>query len=186
LVLADLVVEPVGETAGDREQVVLHVRRVPLRDLLVDVPREAEERQHDGREHGHHPLRGDPAEHAGLHYAIVRMVHYFAAFAALAVPALVWAAITGFAGGGERHVSAGLVAAVLAVLAHTLVILFMLVTGRVLKEAIASRPFPRAFLDELNEFFARKKAYPAALLGASATAAAAVLGYAHRGFGTPT
>jgi len=114
------------------------------------------------------------------------MVHYFAAFAALVVPALAWAAITGFSGGGERHVDAGLVAAVLAVLAHTLVILFMLVTGRVLKEAIASRPFPRAFLDELNEFFARKKAYPAALLGATATAAAAVLGYAHRGFGTPT
>ena len=114
------------------------------------------------------------------------MVHYFAAFAALVVPALLWAAITGFAGGGEPHVDAGLVAAVLAVLAHTLVILFMLVTGRVLKEAIASRPFPRAFLDELNEFFARKKAYPAALLGAAATAAAAVLGYAHRGFGTPT
>jgi hypothetical protein len=114
------------------------------------------------------------------------MVHYFAAFAALVVPALLWAAITGFAGGGERHVDAGLVAAVLAVLAHTLVILFMLVTGRVLKEAVASRPFPRTFLDELNEFFARKKAYPAALLGAAATAAAAVLGYAHRGFGTPT
>ena len=114
------------------------------------------------------------------------MVHYFGAFAALVVPALAWAAYTGFAGVGERHVDAGLFAAVLAVLAHTLVILFVLVTGRVLKEAIATRPFPAAFLDELNEFFARKKAYPAAILGASVTAAAAVLGYAHRGFGTPT
>src|SRR5262245_58400914 len=104
------------------------------------------------------------------------MVHYFAAFAALVVPALVWAAYTGFAGGGESHVNAGLFAAVIAVLAHTLVILFVLVTGRVLKEAMATRPFPKAFLDELNEFFARKKAYPAAILGASATAAAAVLG----------
>ena len=114
------------------------------------------------------------------------MVHYFAAFAALVVPALLWAAYTGFAGGGESHVNAGLFAAVIAVLAHTLVILFVLVTGRVLKEAIATRPFPKTFLDELNQFFARKKAYPAALLGASATAAAAVLGYAHRGFATPT
>jgi hypothetical protein len=116
----------------------------------------------------------------------MRMVHYFAGLAALVIPALLWAAWTGFAGGGERHVSAGLLAAIFAVLAHTLVILFVLVTGRVLKEAMATRPFPRAFLLELNEFFARKKAYPAALLGASATAAAAVLGYAHRGFGTPT
>jgi hypothetical protein len=116
----------------------------------------------------------------------MRMVHYFAGFAALVIPALLWTAWTGFAGGGERHVSAGLVAAVFAVLAHTLVILFVLVTGRVLKEAMATRPFPETFLRELNQFFARKKAYPAALLGASATAAAAVLGYAHRGFGIPT
>jgi hypothetical protein len=114
------------------------------------------------------------------------MVHYFGGFAALVIPALLWTAWTGFAGGGERHVSVGLLASVFAVLAHTLVILFMLVTGRVLKEAMATRPFPQAFLVELNEFFARKKAYPAALLGASATAAAAVLGYAHRGFSTPT
>jgi hypothetical protein len=115
----------------------------------------------------------------------MRMVHYFGGFAALVIPALLWTAWTGFAGGGERHVSVGLLAAVFAVLAHTLVILFMLVTGRVLKEAMATRPFPQGFLVELNEFFARKKAYPAALLGASATAAAAVLGYAHRGFGIP-
>jgi hypothetical protein len=116
----------------------------------------------------------------------MRMVHYFAACAALVIPALLWTAWTGFAGGGESHVGAGLFAAVLAVLAHTLVILFVLVTGRVLKEAMATRPLPAQFLAELNEFFGRKQAYPAALLGASATAAAAVLGYAHRGFGTPT
>jgi len=115
----------------------------------------------------------------------MRMVHYFAGLAALVIPALLWTAWTGFAGGGESHVSAGLVAAVFAVLAHTLVILFMLVTGRVLKEAMATREFPPAFLAELNDFFARKKAYPAALLGASVTAFAAVLGYAHRGFGIP-
>ena len=116
----------------------------------------------------------------------MRMVHYFGGLAALVIPALLWTAWTGFFGGGESHVSAGLVAAVFAVLAHTLVILFMLVTGRVLKEAMAMRAFPPSFLVELNDFFARKKAYPAALLGASVTALAAVLGYAHRGFGIPT
>jgi hypothetical protein len=116
----------------------------------------------------------------------MRMVHYFGGFAALVIPALLWTAWTGFAGGGERHVDVGLFAAVFAVLAHTLVILFMLVTGRVLKEAMSTRPFPPSFLAELNGFFAEKKAYPAAILGACATAAAAVLGYAHRGFGTPT
>jgi len=114
------------------------------------------------------------------------MVHYFTGFAALVISALLWTAWTGFSGGGERHVGVGLIASTLAVLAHTLVILFMVVTGKVLKEARTTRPLPDTFLAELNEFFARKKAYPAAILGASATTAAAVLGYAHRGFGTPT
>ena len=116
----------------------------------------------------------------------MRMGHYFAAAGALAVPALLWTAWTGFARPGEAHVGFGLFTAVFAAMVHTLLILFMLVTGRVLKEAMASRPLPPSFLSELNEFFAKKKAYPIAILAASATAAAAVLGYAHRGFGTPT
>ena len=35
------------------------------------------------------------------------MVHYFAAFAALVVPALLWAAYTGFAGGEDFVCSRG-------------------------------------------------------------------------------
>ena len=115
----------------------------------------------------------------------MRMVHYFTALAALVVPALAWAAWTGFHGGGDTHVGWGLFAAVITAAVHTLLILFVLVTGRVLKEAMIARPLGPEFLAELNEFFARKKAYPIAVLAASATAAAAVLGFAPRGFGVP-
>ena len=113
------------------------------------------------------------------------MVHYFSGLAALVLPALAWTAWTGFAQGGEVHVGWGLFAAVYTAAVHTLLILFVLVTGRVLKEAMVARPLGPEFLAELNEFFARKKAYPFAVLAACATAAAAVLGFAPRAFGTP-
>jgi hypothetical protein len=114
----------------------------------------------------------------------MRMVHYFSALAALVLPALLWAAGTG-ALGSPSHVGVGLFAAVFAALAHSLLILFMIVTGRVLREAMRARPLGPEFLSELNAFFERKAAYPAALFGVLAVVAAAVLGYAHRGFGIP-
>ena len=64
-----------------------------------------------------------------------------------------------------------------------LVILFMLITGRVLREAIKARRLPPEFLVELNAFFSRKSAYPLAGLGAASLVAAGVLGYSARGFG---
>jgi hypothetical protein len=115
----------------------------------------------------------------------MRMFHYWAAFAVLVVPALLAAAITGFAGAGERHLAVGLCAAVGTAALHTLVILFMLVTGRVLREAMRARQLGPQFLGELNAFFARKPAYPAAILGAFSITAAGVLGYGGRGFGLP-
>jgi hypothetical protein len=113
----------------------------------------------------------------------MRMWKYFAGAAALAAGALLWAAWTGVNGDRPRHVPAGLVASVTAVAAHSLVILFMILTGRVLKEAMRSRPLGPGFLAELNAFFARKRAYPVALLAVLVTVVAAVLGYGHRGFG---
>lgn len=109
----------------------------------------------------------------------MRMVHYFAVGAGLTVIALLAAAGTGILQqpSADAHLSAGLVAAVVAVGTHTLLILFMIVTGRVLREAMGSRPLGKEFLGELNAFFARKKAYPLAGLSALAVVATAVLGY---------
>jgi hypothetical protein len=112
------------------------------------------------------------------------MVHYFLAFGLLLVPALLWTLVTGLQHDGSRaHFNAGLFTAVLALAVHTLLILFMVVTGRVLKEAMRTRPLGPEFLAELNRFFAQQSAYPLAILASFAIVAAAVLGHAQRGFG---
>lgn len=115
----------------------------------------------------------------------MRMVHYFTAAALVAMPALCATIWTG-ALGSPRHVGVGLFSAVYVAGVHSLVILFMIVTGRVLKEAMLARPLAAEFLTELNAFFARKAAYPAALVAVLSIVVAAVLGFAHRGFGIPS
>src|SRR6185436_9741898 len=87
----------------------------------------------------------------------MRMVHYFSAAALLLLGGLVWTVLSGLThDGSDAHFTAGLVTSILAIAAHTLLILFMIVTGRVLKEAMRTRPMGPEFLDELNRFFARK------------------------------
>jgi hypothetical protein len=116
----------------------------------------------------------------------MRMTHYFLGIALLAAPALVATAATGIAlDGGELHLLVGLFAAIVTLAAHTLLILFMIVTGRVMKAAMESRALPPHFLTELNAFFARKKAYPVSGLAAVSIVAVGVLGYGQRAFGVP-
>ena len=114
----------------------------------------------------------------------MRMWHYFLGGALVLAPALVGTMLLGLAfDGSKKHLWAGLLTAVLGVGLHTLVILFMLVTGRVLRDAIRARRLPEQFLIDLNNFFSRKRAYPLAGLGAASIVAAGVLGYSSRGFG---
>jgi hypothetical protein len=114
----------------------------------------------------------------------MRMSHYFAAGAALFVVALGFTLWSGLElDAGDRHLWAGLFTASLGVAVHTLTILFMLVTGRVLREAIRSRALAPEFLAELNHYFARKRAFPLAALAAASLVATGVLGFAPRGFG---
>ncbi|MCZ6596319.1 MAG: hypothetical protein O7B99_01635 [Planctomycetota bacterium] len=120
----------------------------------------------------------------------MRMVHYFAGMALMTTALLVLTAWSGIAhlGDGEaydgenRHLSIGLIGSIVTVGTHTLVILFMIITGKVLKAAMESRPLPPSFLEELNGFFARKKAYPVAVLAATWITVVAVLGYGQRAF----
>ena len=107
----------------------------------------------------------------------MRMLHYFAAALIVAVPLLLATAGAGVYGWTDWHLRLGILAAIFVVGLHTLVILFMIVTGRVLREAVRSRSLPREFLEELNVFFAKKAAYPAAVFGAVSLVAAGVLGY---------
>jgi hypothetical protein len=106
------------------------------------------------------------------------MVHYYLALAILLVPCLLLVLATGaLPDGSSRHLTVGFFTAVLCVATNTLLILFMIVSGRVLRAAMQSRDLAPAFLRELNEFFARRSAYPLAILAAFAATAAAVLGY---------
>jgi hypothetical protein len=111
----------------------------------------------------------------------MRMVHYHLALSAVLAPALLITAATGiWHDGSQVHLGLGVLTAMLAVATQTLLILFMIVTGRILKEAMRSRPLAPDFLAELNRFFSERRAYPVAL-GASALAVAtAVLGYGSR------
>jgi hypothetical protein len=114
----------------------------------------------------------------------MRMWHYWLVGALLLVPAMLLAMLSGLGfDGSQRHLWFGLFAAILGVGVHTLTILFMLVTGRVLREAMRVRQLGPQFLVELNQFFARKQAYPLAALAASTLVATGVLGFSQRGFG---
>ncbi|MBM3978106.1 MAG: hypothetical protein FJ299_14105 [Planctomycetes bacterium] len=114
----------------------------------------------------------------------MRMLDYWLGLAATAALALFVAAGLGiFGGAGDAHLFAGLFAAACTVGAHALLIVFMLVSGRIVREAIRSRPLPPTLLEEVNRFFAQRRAYPAAGLGSIAIVATGVLGYARHGFG---
>lgn len=115
----------------------------------------------------------------------MRMAHYFLIACLAAGPALLVAAVIGFLGRLDLHFQVALPAAILTVGAHTLLILFMIVTGRILREAIKSRDLPQEFLDDLNDFFANKKAYPAAIFGSFSIVAAGVLAFGAPALGLP-
>jgi len=115
----------------------------------------------------------------------MRMVHYYLAMALVLAPCLVLTLLSGVQDGSERHLTVGLFTAVLCVATNTLLILFMIVSGRVLRAAMLSRELGREFLEELNGFFARRRAYPLAILAAFAATVAAVLGYG-RFIGVPS
>jgi len=114
----------------------------------------------------------------------VRMIHYFATLTGLATILLVLATWAGLAG-SPNHLYLGLSAAITAGATHSLVILFSIVAGRVLREAIRARSLGDELLNDLNQFFAKKAAYPAALIAVLFIATAAVLGFGNRAFGLP-
>lgn len=108
----------------------------------------------------------------------MRMSHYYLLLALVLVPCLVATVVTGiWHDGSQRHLTLGLFTAILCVATNTLLILFMIVTGRVLRAAMRARPLGREFLADLNDFFARKHAYPLALVASASAVATAVLGY---------
>ena len=116
------------------------------------------------------------------------MVHYYLALALLLAPSLLATLASGILaaeGSAEIHLRLGFFTAILCVATSTLLILFMIVSGRVLKAAMRSRALSQDFLAELNQFFATKRSYPLAILAAFSATTAAVLGYG-RFIGVPS
>lgn len=111
------------------------------------------------------------------------MSHYFAAALFAVVPALLFTTWLGVSGQVDLHFKVALVTALGTVGAHSLLILFMVLTGRILREAMRARELGAEYLTELNEFFSRKAAYPAAILGSVSIVAAGVLSMAQVEFG---
>ena len=77
------------------------------------------------------------------------MFHYILGGALVVVPLLLAAAVLGLFGYPELHLRIALAAAILTVGLHSLFIMFMIVTGRILREAVKSRDLGQSFLDEL-------------------------------------
>lgn len=111
------------------------------------------------------------------------MFHYFAVALVVTVPLLLATTWLGMTGKVDLHFQVALITAIATVGTHSLLILFMIITGRILREAIRARQLSGEFLGELNDFFARKAAYPAALLGAVSIVAAGVISLAQGEFG---
>jgi hypothetical protein len=114
------------------------------------------------------------------------MFHYFAIAVTITALALLTAASLGIARNlgllidSETHFLVALIAAILAIGTNTMLIVFMIVTGRILREAVRARDLPLEFLDQLNVFFADKAAYPAAIGAAFSIVVAGVLAFAGR------
>lgn len=111
------------------------------------------------------------------------MSNYFAAALFVVVPALLFTTWLGVSGQVDLHFKVALITAIGTVGAHSLLILFMILTGRILREAMRARELGGEFLAELNEFFSRKAAYPAAILGSVSIVVAGVLSMAQVEFG---
>src|SRR4029079_13240098 len=90
---------------------------------------------------------GGAASRAPRIVRTMRMAHYYAGMAFVTAPCLVLTLLTGaFRDASDRHLVLGFTTAILCVATNTLLILFMIVSGRVLRAAIRSRDLAPQFL----------------------------------------
>jgi len=114
----------------------------------------------------------------------MRMSHYFLSLAVLAVGGLLATALAGVAG-WDLHLWIALPTAIVVVGLHSLVILFVLIGGRLLREAINNCGLDPGFLARNNAYFKSVSGLFLTIGGALSIVAAGVLGYAERAFSIP-
>jgi hypothetical protein len=112
----------------------------------------------------------------------MRMSHYFLSLLVLAVGGLVATAIGGLQG-ASWHLILALPTAALVVGLHSLVILFVLIGSRLLREGTRNCALKPELLQRNNDYFRRLSGLFLSLGGAFSIVAAGVLGYGHRAFG---
>lgn len=112
------------------------------------------------------------------------MSHYFLSLAVLAVGGLLASALAGVIG-WEHHLSVALPTAIVVVGLHSLVILFVLIGGRLLREGISNCGLDPAYLQRNNAYFKNRRGLFLSLGGAFSIVAAGVLGYSERAFSLP-
>jgi len=115
----------------------------------------------------------------------MRMSHYFLSLAVLCVGGL---SVTVGAGLLRQpwHLSVALPTALAVVALHSLVILFVLIGTRLLREGIQNCGLDPAYLGRANAYFKRLSGLFLSLGGAFSIVAAAVLGYGERAFQLPS
>jgi hypothetical protein len=114
----------------------------------------------------------------------MRMSHYYISLMVLAVGGLILTASAGILG-WSMHLTVALATAFVVVGMHSMVILFMLISSRLLREGHENCGLSPTFLKRSNDFFRERGGFFLALGGAFSIVTAGVLGYAERAFELP-
>ena len=114
----------------------------------------------------------------------MRMSTYYMSLLTLAVVGLLATATAGMLA-WSSHLMLGLITAFVVVGLHSLVILFMLICSRLLREGIENCGLSPDYLKRSNDFFRERGGFFLALAGAFSIVTAGVLGYSKHAFEIP-
>ena len=114
----------------------------------------------------------------------MRMSHYYLSLMVLAVGGLLATATAGLLG-SELHLTIALGTALVVVGLHSLVILFMLISSRLLREGHENCGLSPEYMQRSNDFFRERGGFFLVLGGAFSIVVAGVLGYTERAFSIP-
>lgn len=115
----------------------------------------------------------------------MRMSHYYLSLMVLAVGGLIATATAGVLG-LELHLTIALGTALVVVGLHSLVILFMLISSRLLREGHENCGLSPEYMQRSNDFFRERGGFFLVLGGALSIVVAGVLGYTERAFSIPS
>jgi len=115
----------------------------------------------------------------------MRMSHYYISLMVLAIGGLLATATAGVLG-SPIHLTVALATAFVVVGLHSLVILFMLIASRLLREGHENCGLSPEYLQRSNRFFRERGGFFLVLAGALSIVTAGVLGYSERAFSIPS